>query len=87
MNPQASSNAIIVFVLGILSLVVCAALGPVAWAMGKTELRKIAAGESSQAGHAWANAGMICGIIGTALLALTALFMVAWFAMFASAMH
>lgn len=68
-----SSNAVAILVLGILSLTVCAALGPVAWVMGNKELARVAAGEVSPEGVGMVNAGKVCGIIGTVLLGLTAL--------------
>ena len=69
--PPASGNATAALVLGILSLAVCSIMGPIAWAIGKGELDKIRSGQSSPAGQGSANAGMICGIIGTVILGLT----------------
>ncbi len=60
-----------ILVLGILSLVVCGILGPIAWSMGSTAVREM----DAQPTLNWTNrgnvtAGRICGIIGTCLLAL-----------------
>ena len=55
-------------VLGILSLVVCGALGPIAWYMGHGELQRINAGLVSRQDHGMVNAGYICGIIGSILM-------------------
>ena len=59
-----------VLVLGILSLVVCAFMGPIAWSMGTEELRRIDMGQASPIGRSGATAGRICGIIASALLML-----------------
>lgn len=63
-----SSQATTVLVLGILSLVVCGVLGPVAWSMGNTELKAIDAGRRPPENRGTANAGRILGIIATVLL-------------------
>jgi hypothetical protein len=69
-----SSNATTILVLGILSLVVCAVMGPIAWWMGKTELNAIDAGLVSQQDRGTVNAGYICGIIGSVLMMISILF-------------
>lgn len=66
-----------ILVLGILSLVVCGVLGPIAWVMGNRAVREM----DSTPGVAWSNrgnvtAGRICGMIGSAFMTLTAIFMV-----------
>lgn len=69
--PSASSSrGTISLVLGILGLLCCALLGPVAWYLGSQELKAIAAGESPATGEGVAKAGMILGIIGSVLLIL-----------------
>jgi ABC-type Fe3+ transport system permease subunit len=65
--PGSDSNDTIILVLGILGLVVCQLLGPVAWVMGKRRLE-----ECRQRG--WpdpglAKAGWILGIIATVYVA------------------
>ncbi len=55
--------------LGILSLVGCALLGPVAWTMGNSAVREM----DAQPGVNWTNrgnvtAGRICGIISSCLM-------------------
>lgn len=67
-------NGTTILVLGILSLVVCGVLGPVAWSMGNTAIREM----DAQPGVVFGNrgnvtAGRICGIIGTVFLALSVL--------------
>ena len=66
---KSSSKATTALVLGIISIVCCGLLGPVAWILGKQELNAIAAGQSSPTGEGSAKAGMILGIIATILLA------------------
>jgi hypothetical protein len=66
-----------VLVLGILSLVCCGLLGPVAWGIGNRAKREI----DAEPGTMWTNkgnvtAGRICGIIGTVVLALQIGFLV-----------
>lgn len=61
-----------VLVLGILSLVFCGLLGPLAWYMGNGAKREM----DSQPGVTWTNrgsvtAGRICGMIATILILAT----------------
>lgn len=69
-----------VLVLGILGLVVCGLLAPVAWAKGNSAKREI----DAQPHVMWTNqgavnAGRICGIIGTVLLVIGVAIMVLFF--------
>ena len=66
-HPQATT----VLVLGILGLVVCQVISPIAWVMGNRVLREIDASGGAYAGRSNVNAGRICGIIGTVLIALS----------------
>ncbi len=63
----------LILVLGILSLVICAPLGIFAWIMGGDDLKQMDAGAMDPNGRPLTSAGRICGIIGTALLALVVL--------------
>lgn len=72
-EPPRSSNSTTILVLGILSLVVCAVMGPIAWWMGKAELQQIDAGLVSSQDRGTVNAGYICGIIGTVLMGISVL--------------
>jgi hypothetical protein len=76
-EPQAGypeqSQAVTVLVLGILSIVVCQILGPFAWKMGNDELKAIAERRRSPEGQGMAQAGKICGIVGTVLLGMVVL--------------
>ncbi len=67
--PEAS-QATTVLVLGILGLIICGVLAPVAWVMGKNELEAIESGRRPPENRGSANAGRILGIIGTILLGL-----------------
>ncbi len=81
--PQSSGGyaphrGVLVLVLGILSIVFCQILGPFAWLMGKGDLAKINAGQIDPTGRDLTKVGMICGIIGTVLLALSLMFALLW---------
>jgi len=70
-NQNASTNAILALVFGIVSYVICPFFsGIAAWIMGHIELSKIKRGESSQAGKGFATAGMWLGIVNVALTIL-----------------
>lgn len=69
-----SSQAVLVFVLGILGLLMCQILAPIAWAIGNGELRGIAEGRRPPQDRGLASAGRVLGIIGTVLLGLGLLF-------------
>jgi uncharacterized membrane protein YjgN (DUF898 family) len=72
-HPKATT----VLVLGILGLVVCGVLAPFAWVMGNQVLREIDASGGTLGGRSNANAGRICGIIGTMLLGVAVVITVA----------
>lgn len=74
--PYAPHRGVLILVLGILSIVVCAPLGPFAWLMGQGDLKKIKSGVMDPEGRGLTLAGMICGIVGTVFLALTLLYIV-----------
>lgn len=71
--PATSNRPVIILVLGILGVVCCGILAPVAWVMGSSELKAIRAGQAPVAGEGLSKAGMILGIIGTVLLVLSIL--------------
>ncbi|HSM44910.1 MAG TPA: DUF4190 domain-containing protein [Acidimicrobiia bacterium] len=71
-----SSQATTILVLGIIGVVLCQFLGPVAWVMGNSELQAIDAGRRAPENRGTANAGRILGIIGTVLLVLGIVFTV-----------
>jgi hypothetical protein len=64
-HPQGTT----ILVLGILSLVICSILGPVAWSMGQKAMREIDADPGTNyTNRSSVNAGRICGIIASCLL-------------------
>lgn len=65
-HPQSTT----VLVLGILGLVLCGVLAPFAWVLGGRVVREIDASGGQLGGRSSANAGRICGIIGTVLIGL-----------------
>ncbi|GIK18209.1 MAG: hypothetical protein AMXMBFR77_09970 [Phycisphaerales bacterium] len=69
----APHRGVLILVFGILSIVLCAILGPFAWIMGKGDLKRIDAGTMDREGRGLTQAGMICGIIGTVFLILSVL--------------
>jgi hypothetical protein len=70
------SRASTVLTLGILSLVVCGIMGPIAWAMGSEELRRIDRGETDPTTRGTVVAGRVCGIIASALMIVSVLVIV-----------
>ena len=64
------SKATTVLVLGILGIVICSILAPIAWYMGNEEVRAIDAGRRDPTNRGTANAGRILGIEGTVLMGL-----------------
>lgn len=65
-----------VLVIGILSLVVCQLLGPVAWVMGNNAIAEIDQNPMAWTNRSSVQAGRICGIVSTGLLALTVVILV-----------
>ena len=73
--PEAS-QATTILVLGILGLIICGILAPVAWIMGKNELEAIDSGRRPPENRGTANAGKILGIIGTVLIGIGLLILI-----------
>lgn len=73
---QEDSQATTILVLGILSLVVCQILGPIAWVMGNNELAGIDAGRRPPQNRGTAQAGRILGIISTVLMIIGVVFLI-----------
>jgi hypothetical protein len=74
--PPSSGTSVLVW--GVLSMLLCHLLGPVAWTMGNRELQRIDGGLVSPIGRGNVVAGRILGITATvimvlALVAITAL--------------
>jgi hypothetical protein len=61
-------EATTVLVLGVLGLVLCQVISPFAWAMGNRVVREIDASGGRVGGRGLANAGRVCGIVGTLMI-------------------
>jgi hypothetical protein len=59
-----------ILVLGIVSIVCCPLVGPVAWIMGKGDMAKVKSGEIAKEAETMTFIGMILGIVGTVILVL-----------------
>ena len=77
---QSQDRSALVLVFGILSLIVCAPLGIVAWIMGNADLKAMDEGLMDDRNRSTTHAGRICGIIGTVLAALGVLLVVVYIA-------
>jgi uncharacterized membrane protein YjgN (DUF898 family) len=75
-QPHPQGTMILIF--GILSLVGIQIMGPIAWVMGSKALKEIDANPAAYSDRGNVNAGRICGIIGTVLMILTVLFIIAY---------
>jgi uncharacterized membrane protein YjgN (DUF898 family) len=73
MTGELKSRGTTILVLGILGVICCGPLAPIAWYMGSAELARIAAGQAAASGETPARVGKILGIIGTVFLGLTVL--------------
>ena len=67
--PQAS-RATMAVVFGVLGIICCGLLAPVAWYLGNEELKQIDAGRIADTTRGMAQVAKILGIIGTILLGL-----------------
>lgn len=74
--PQHSSRAVVSVVVGVLGIICCGLLAPIAWYLGNEELRNIDAGRLPESNRGLAQIGKILGIIGTILLVLALLWVV-----------
>lgn len=71
-HPQATTALI----LGILGLVLCQLLSPFAWWIGQRTVSEIDASGGRLGGRSAANAGRVCGIVGSVLVLLAVLVVV-----------
>lgn len=62
------SQATVILTLGIISIVCCGLLGPVAWYMGNQEVKGVREGRIDPANEGLAKAGMILGIVASVFL-------------------
>ena len=72
-SQSSSTQAVTSLVLGILGVVCCGLLAPIAWYLGSQEQKAIREGRSPAAGEGLAKAAVVLGIIGTILLVLSVL--------------
>src|SRR5438132_2773493 len=79
---QMEHRGAMVLTLGILSLVVCGFLGPVAWVMGNNDLAAMRAGRMDRSGEGLTQAGRILGIISSIMLILSCILVCLWFGVF-----
>ncbi len=69
-EPPAHPQATTALVLGIVSLVLCQLLGPVAWVVGGRAVKEIDASGGVIGGRSNAQTGRILGMVATGLMAL-----------------
>ena len=74
--PQQSSRAVVAVVLGVLGIICCGLLAPVAWYLAGEELKSIDAGRLPENNRGMAQVAKILGIIGTIILGLGLLWIV-----------
>ena len=67
---QTPHRGTLILVLGILGIVLCGFVAPIAWIMGNQDLKEMRAGRMDPTGEGITNGGRICGMIGTILLVL-----------------
>lgn len=83
-HPSATT-AMVLGLVGLVGILVCGGLtlvvSPFAWAVGSRAVREIDASPGSYSGRELASAGRIMGIVGTGLLALGVLAVVAFLAL------
>ena len=68
--PGNASNAVTALVLGILGIVLCPLLGPVAWVLGRKGEQEIDHSGGAVGGRGLATAGKILGMVGTAFIVI-----------------
>jgi hypothetical protein len=71
-----STRATTILVVGILSLICCQIIGPIAWYMGSQELKLIKSGVVSSLDEGTTKAGMILGIIASILFGLSMIWVI-----------
>jgi hypothetical protein len=71
-HPQGTT----ILVLGILSLVICQLLGPVAWVMGNNAIAEIDSNPTAYSNRGTVQAGRICGIVSSVMLIIAVVILV-----------
>jgi hypothetical protein len=74
--PVKAHRGVMLLIFGILGLVCCVIFAILAWAMGSSDLKAMAAGQMDPSGESLTKAGKILGIIGCAFAILGLLWMV-----------
>ncbi|NNH75495.1 DUF4190 domain-containing protein [Nocardia uniformis] len=74
--PVDHPQAVLILVLGILSLVFCQLAGPVAWVMGRNALREIDSSGGAMGGRGMVMAGYVCGIIASIFIILAVIVLI-----------
>jgi hypothetical protein len=65
--PRAHPQGTIILVLGILGLLICGILAPIAWVMGNNAMAEIDRNPTAYSNRGIVQAGRILGIVGTAI--------------------
>lgn len=71
-NPVEHPHATTVLILGVLGLLCCGILGPIAWVMGKRALNQIEWSQGTIGGRSQILVGYVLGIVATVLMVLYA---------------
>jgi hypothetical protein len=79
-SPARASNAVVVFVLAVMSLLVAHPLGPLAWLAANHELRRIDVSHGDPRHRPMVVAGKVLGIAATVIFVVSALLFVISFA-------
>lgn len=74
--PVKAHRGVMLLIFGILGLVCCFIFAILAWVMGSTDLKAMAAGQMDPTGEGLTKAGKILGIIGCAFAILSLVWMV-----------
>ena len=69
-TTQQSSKAVMAVIFGVLGIICCGLLAPVAWYLANEELKSIDAGRLPEANRGMAQVAKILGIIGSILLVI-----------------
>lgn len=87
MAPPNDSQATLALVLGIVGVVCCYFLGPVALFIGNASRQRIQASGGAVGGEGMATAGFVLGIIGTVFLVIAAIIVVFYAIVFGAAIQ
>ena len=79
-SSLAPHRGTLILTLGIIGIVCCFICGIVAWAMGNSDIRRMAEGRMDPSGRGLTQAGKICGIVSVVLAVFG---LVAWLIMMA----